>query len=248
MSDELTIDELAHRVGMTVRNVRAHQTRGLLPPPELRGRTGYYGDEHLARLRLIRDMQTAGFNLHAIKRLLDAAPPGAGQEMLQFERALMAPWGPEAPEILGARELYELAGGPPPEVVDRAVRLGLVTPLPGDRFEISMPSLLRADSELSDLGVPFDRRLDVVEALLHHAEGIAGAFVELFIEEVWRPFEKRGRPADEWPRVREGLERLRPLASDVLLAAFQTTMKRAVEDAFGRELERGRDAVDEEAV
>ncbi len=39
---DLTIDELAQRTG-TVRNVRAHQSRGLLPPPEVRGRTGYYG-------------------------------------------------------------------------------------------------------------------------------------------------------------------------------------------------------------
>ena len=29
----MTIRELAERTGMTVRNIRAHQTRGLLPPP-----------------------------------------------------------------------------------------------------------------------------------------------------------------------------------------------------------------------
>ena len=45
----LTIDELAQRVGMTVRNIRAHQSRGLLPPPVVRGRTGYYGPDHVAR-------------------------------------------------------------------------------------------------------------------------------------------------------------------------------------------------------
>jgi DNA-binding transcriptional MerR regulator len=28
---ELTIDELARETGMTVRNIRAHQSRGLLP-------------------------------------------------------------------------------------------------------------------------------------------------------------------------------------------------------------------------
>ena len=65
----LTIDELAQRTGMTVRNIRAHQSRGLLPPPEVRARTGYYGPEHVARLRLIRDMQAGGFNLKAIERL-----------------------------------------------------------------------------------------------------------------------------------------------------------------------------------
>ena len=35
---EMTIRELAERTGMTVRNIRAHQTRGLLPPPVVRGR------------------------------------------------------------------------------------------------------------------------------------------------------------------------------------------------------------------
>ena len=29
--DSLTIDQLAQRTGMTVRNIRAHQSRGLLP-------------------------------------------------------------------------------------------------------------------------------------------------------------------------------------------------------------------------
>ena len=31
----LTIGELAQAAGMTVRNIRNHQSRGLLPPPEV---------------------------------------------------------------------------------------------------------------------------------------------------------------------------------------------------------------------
>ena len=54
---ELTIDELARETGMTVRNIRAHQSRGLLPPPEVRARTGYYGPDHAARLTLIKELQ-----------------------------------------------------------------------------------------------------------------------------------------------------------------------------------------------
>ena len=46
----LTIDELARRTGMTVRNIRAHQSRGPLPPPEVRGRTGYYSEGHVGRM------------------------------------------------------------------------------------------------------------------------------------------------------------------------------------------------------
>ena len=69
---EHTIDELARETGMTVRNIRAHQSRGLLPPPEVRARTGYYGPEHVARLRLIQELQGNGYNLAAIKDLVDA--------------------------------------------------------------------------------------------------------------------------------------------------------------------------------
>jgi hypothetical protein len=66
----LTIGELAEAAGMTVRNVRNHQARGLLAAPALVARTGYYGAEHLERLKLIRAMQAEGFNLEAIGCLL----------------------------------------------------------------------------------------------------------------------------------------------------------------------------------
>ena len=72
-TEKLTIDELARATGMTVRNIRAHQSRGLLPAPEVKARTGYYGPEHAARIRLIQEMQSAGFNLRAIERLIDAS-------------------------------------------------------------------------------------------------------------------------------------------------------------------------------
>lgn len=70
-SNQLTIEQLAAESGMSVRNIRAHQARGLLAPPEVRLRVGYYGPEHIAQLRLVRDLQEEGFNLNGIKRLLD---------------------------------------------------------------------------------------------------------------------------------------------------------------------------------
>src|SRR3954449_870191 len=68
--NHLTIDELAREMGLSVRNVRSHQARGLLPPPEVRGRIGYYGPEHVTRLRLIQELQAEGMKLQGIKRLL----------------------------------------------------------------------------------------------------------------------------------------------------------------------------------
>ncbi len=39
---DLTVEQLAAEVSMSVRNIRNHHTRGLLPPPEVRARVGYY--------------------------------------------------------------------------------------------------------------------------------------------------------------------------------------------------------------
>jgi DNA-binding transcriptional MerR regulator len=236
VAQDLTIDELARQAGMTVRNVRAHQTRGLLPPPVLRGRTGFYGPEHLARLGLIKDMQSAGFNLNGIKSLLDAAPPGSGQELLEFERALMAPWGPEEPEIMEAHELLAMFENPPPGEVERAVELGLVVPLDDGRMQVPMPTLLRAGRELRDMGFSSDKQLETLATLMRHVRAIASAFIELFLDGVWRPFVERGESAEELPEVRRALERLRPLASDAMAAAFNSVMTADVQKAFGREI------------
>ena len=53
----LTLDELVDRVGMSVRNIRFYTSRGLVPPPLRRGRSGFYGPDHVARLELVRALQ-----------------------------------------------------------------------------------------------------------------------------------------------------------------------------------------------
>lgn len=83
MAAELTIEQLAAQSGMSVRNIRAHQARGLLEPPEVRLRVGYYGPDHVIRLRLIRDLQDEGFNLAGIKRLLDDRQ-GTAERLARF--------------------------------------------------------------------------------------------------------------------------------------------------------------------
>jgi DNA-binding transcriptional MerR regulator len=104
----LTVGQLAAAAGMTVRNVRNHQSRGLLPPPELEARTAYYDERHLERLRLIRQMQAEGYNLEAIRRLL------SGSELRQ-----VATMPTEAPAALTAEDL--VARGVSPEAALRVV-------------------------------------------------------------------------------------------------------------------------------
>src|SRR6476660_9690091 len=121
---------------MTVRNIRAHQSRGLLQPPEIEGRTGYYGPEHVARIELIAEMQADGFNLAAIKRLLEDRP-GSDSEMLGFKRALMAPWEEEEREFITAEDLIKRLGleAPEPKRLERALKMGFLVDLGEGRFE-----------------------------------------------------------------------------------------------------------------
>ncbi len=238
-TDELTIDELARRTGMTVRNIRAHQSRGLLPPPEVRGRTGFYGPEHEQRIGLIRELQADGFKLEAISRLLDSAG-GSSEEVLRFTRAVKAPFEDEQPQIVSAAELAERwnAGEAAPRLTAKAERLGILRPLPDGNFEELSPRLGQASAELSALGIPAETALEVAAALRKQSEAVARTFVKLFMEQVWKPFEDQGRPDHDLPAVRDALERLRPLASDALLAMFQLVMTEAVEERMGREFER----------
>lgn len=238
-ADQLTIDELARRTGMTVRNIRAHQSRGLLPPPEVRGRTGFYGAEHASRIELIRELQVDGFKLEAIGRLLESAG-GSSEEVLRFTRAVKAPFEDEQPQVISAEELAERWGGAEtdPRIVRKAERLGILRALGDGNFEELSPRLARAGAELAALGIPASIALDVAAMLRKHSDAVAKEFVELFIREIWKPFEAEGRPETRLPEVREALERLRPLASDSLLAVFQLAMSDAVEERFGRELER----------
>jgi DNA-binding transcriptional MerR regulator len=60
---------------MTVRNIRAYQARGLLPPPVVDGRVGYYTEVHRERLGMIRRLRSEGFNLVAISALLTGVVP-----------------------------------------------------------------------------------------------------------------------------------------------------------------------------
>ncbi|MFL5895407.1 MAG: MerR family transcriptional regulator [Thermoleophilaceae bacterium] len=241
VTDRLTIDELARRTGMTVRNIRAHQSRGLLPPPEIDGRTGYYSDDHVARLELIAEMQADGFNLAAIKRLLDNSA-GADSEVLGFKRALLG-WEEEEPEFVTIDELtgrLKLQTEPPdPKLLDRAVKAGFLVDLGEGRYEVPSPTLFRAAEELRDLGVPSRTLVAVLEEIERSSRSIAQSFVRLFLDQVWRPFADRGQPDEEWPEVREALERMRPQAVDAVMAVFRRTMNEATEVRFGKELEAG---------
>jgi DNA-binding transcriptional MerR regulator len=234
---KMTIGELARRTGMTIRNIRAHQTRGILPPPEVHGRTGYYNQDHVERIELTREMQAEGLNLEAIRRVVESSE-GSSQEMVDFARALRAPFEDETPEIFDEEELAAAWGVErfDSKLLQRSEDLGILRRLPEGKIEVISPRLQHAGTALVELGVSPQAAVETAGELRRSSEGIARTFVELFVKEIWEPFDKAGRPEEDWPKVRQALDRMRPLASDALLAMFQITMGESTEKAGERTL------------
>jgi DNA-binding transcriptional MerR regulator len=232
----LTIDALAARVGMTVRNVRAYAGRGLLPPPRLRGRTGLYDEEHLARLTLIQQMLAEGYTLAAVERVLAHAPEGVTAAGLALHRALLTPWLPEEPEVLDRAALEARAGVPiDEELLTLLADLGVVVPLPDGRLEVVSPTLLRAGLQVVALGIPPERVVATQQRVAEHAAAAARLYVELFRDTVWREFAAAGQPPDQWPRVQQAVERVQPVASQAMLATFRIAMGQAVDAALDQD-------------
>lgn len=236
---ELTVDELAARVGMTVRNVRAYAARGLMPPPRMVGRTGYYGREHVARLLLVREMLADGFSLTMIERTVASAPAAASPATLALHRALLAPWLPPEPEEITAAELAARAGLPEDDALtERLVDLGVLARLGGGRLRVLDPPLLAAGLQVTALGIPPADLIAAQARVNELVREIARTYVQLYVGTAWRDVVDTGSPTEQIEAVRTTVQRLQPAAAQALLASFRTEMAAAVEAALAEELSR----------
>lgn len=225
----MTVDVLAQHAGMTVRNVRAHAARGLLPPPRLHGRTGYYGPEHLARLELITQLQEQGFALAAIERLVASTPRQSAEEALAQYLHMLAPWAPEPALEMAAAELpgwlgVEVTG----ETWQSLVDAGLVVHLDGGRVRLPNPGLVRAGTEAVRLGMPARDLVLMRDELTTHVGAVTARFVDLFRRTVWAQYVGDGLPADRAQQVRDVVGALQPVAAQALLATFRESMPAAI--------------------
>lgn len=235
---ELTIDQLAQHTGMTVRNIRAHQSRGLLPAPVVKGRIGYYAEPHIARLELIQQLQAGGFNLTAIQRLVERAEE-TGDNIGDLRNLVLTPFTDEEPEVMTLADLAEQIGGDvDSRLITQGVELGFAIPLGDDRYEVLSPTLLRAAARALELGISIDVLFKVFKKVNEHTRAISSVFTKMIDEEVVRPEEKQGLPPETFPRVLTAIEGLRPLASEVVMTSFRVNMEQAAEEAFGKILTR----------
>jgi DNA-binding transcriptional MerR regulator len=219
---------------MSVRNIRSHQARGLLSPPEVRARVGYYGAEHVAQLRLIRDLQEEGFNLGGIKRLLEDTH-GTAVRLLRVRESPSTSAEHATAETLTALELgrrFQLDQAEGRELLAKAIKLGVLIPVGGDQYEAPNPSLLAVGDEEVRSGIGLGAALAVIEDVQRHCDSASRSFVGLFLREVWKPFAKADMPDEGWPQIEDAVERLRPAASEALLTIFQQRLSAQIDAAF----------------
>lgn len=238
---EYRIDELAQAAGTTVRNVRAYQDRGLLPPPRREGRAAVYAESHLARLRLIAELLGRGYTLGNIAELLQAWEGGKDlRDLLGLEVAVAGPWSDEAPAHVSAGDLAGLFGEQASaDATRRSLELGYLD-VEGDGFRARSPRQLAAAAELVAAGIPLDAVLDLAAELHDEVDRIAAGFVELVTDHVLAPAGQEIDHAD-LPRLAELIQRLRPLAATVVDAELARAMERHAQAQLGDRLASLRD-------
>jgi DNA-binding transcriptional MerR regulator len=217
----LTLDELTNRVGMSVRNVRFNTTKGLVPPPIRRGRSGYYTPDHVARLQLVQELQGHGFTLAAIERYLAGIPEDATPEDIALHRTMLAPWQAEAPVEMSRRELDKRTGrNLTDDDLTTLSALGIVFRNKRGRYQVAM-SQLSVGLGLLDLGFPTEAAVAASEVYAKHGRQIAEELYELFRTMVWPVYKESGASPQ---RLQDVVERLKPLSIASLVSAYEAAM------------------------
>jgi DNA-binding transcriptional MerR regulator len=176
--NDYTLQDLADLADVTPRTIRYYVAQGLLPSPGRVGPGATYGEGHLARLRLIRQLQRDHLPLAEIRsrlaslddatvaELLAAAPPGpAPGSAAEYIRRVL-----EAPGLGSAPRPSAPPGWSPDQLtlVEPAARTGSMLravsiPLPASPPAPARPDLETAPADRSQ----WDRIVIVPDVELH---------------------------------------------------------------------------------
>lgn len=216
---EFTIDELAAHTGLTPRNIRLYQTRGLISPPSKRGRIAVYDEGHLERLQLIQQMIADGMSRDLIQRVL-TAPAAEAQDLLRLREAVVqgSPQRTE-PQIVSVAELRERFGDDV-AALGAAIEAGILEARSDGTFAITNPELTRIAERAFALGIPLAAILEIDRFARTQVEQAAEFFVEVMRRHIWEPFNQAGRPEEGWSQITAALDAPQQLPGDVYSALF----------------------------
>jgi DNA-binding transcriptional MerR regulator len=231
------VDELAERTGMTVRNIRAHQSRRLLHPPLRSGRRSVYDDSHVERLRLIQRLQDAGFTLAAVSALVHAGSE-ASEVALAWRAEAVAmrflpgdgiPAGKLAIEPEGMTALLAQPGA-----LEKLEAYGVVRRTPGGGWQGTHPVLVSAGRRARESGLSSPQVTGLQLMIAEHAATIADELVRSFQEHVRRTSDDEAHLMAE---LRDAYEVLSPLVTAIVTATFEVQLARTLRAQFGLDID-----------
>ncbi len=224
---EYRIEQLARSAGVAVDTIRFYQGKGLLDAPRRDGRVTWYGDNHLERLRRIRELQQRGFTLTVIQRFL------AGELEPSDEALVAAVTHPVAPQTLTLAELAERSGVAAPLLASLEQAGLLVSVEGGDEplYPADDLEAIAAGMQLIAAGVPLGALLDLGKDYSSAVDRTARQAVELFDHHVRERIQAEGGETEAAER------RLLDLFNELLEASgtlvrhhFQRTLLRAARE------------------
>src|ERR671919_671581 len=222
------VDDLAARSGVSVDTVRFYQARDLLPPPLREGRIAWYSDEHLDRLRKIRDLKDKGFTLSSIKKLLDGDIDAADEALVA---ALGEGSGDDAPMTLD--ELAE-ATGVSPALLEAIEREGLLAPRDQDggrQYTQADANAVAAGLELLATGLPLGELLDLARRHDKAMRAVAEHAVELFVRFVRDPIRAQASSEEEAAeKLVESFRRMLPATTSLIAHHFRRVLLAAAQE------------------
>lgn len=227
---EYRVEELAEAAGITVRTLRFYRERRLLPPPRREGRIAWYSESHLARLHTIAALLERGHTLGGITELITAWENGRTlngvAELLGLSGTLASSWSDETPVVLTPEELADYFGSDvSPENLTTALEIGYIS-VAGDNALHTSRRLLDVSAALVREGIPLAAVLAAGREVRTHVDAIADVFTQVVKTHLLGSLDDL--PPEQVQPVSDTMQRLRPLAKDIVDAEMSLAMERRV--------------------
>jgi len=238
---EMRVADLSAATGVSVRNIRAYQDRGLLPAPRREGRIVWYNAAHVERLAVITSLLERGFSSANIAELLAGWSEGSTvADVVGLGQRFTGSFSDEVPDVGPAAtivERYEL------DVTDGAslgpiVDAGLIE-VDGVEWRVPSPRLLRAGVELRAAGVPLEELLEELARVRQSMQVIATDMVALVHRNVWAPHIGDHLPSlPTIVEVAEIVDRIRPLATTVVTVELARALQASADAVVAASITR----------
>lgn len=223
--DEIGLDELAERTGVSGRTIRYYQSEGVLPRPRKDGRDARYTALHVERLELIAELQGRGLKLEAIKELVGRDRSHRSvSDWLGVDEVLRARWADDESTLMMLSEVHKLLGKHPRRLVGELVDAGLLDRNDDATFVVRSRALLDLTLRMLDAGVSIDIGTEAAAVLRRRLSRAADDLVRLFQSETGKSFAGEGRPAE----IATALDALRPIAQDAAQLILAQELERAL--------------------